>query len=34
MVNISDIACQELDKVLQGEQAKGKSLHVNFMGFG
>lgn len=34
MVTISDMAGQELGKVLQGESAKGKNLFVNFMGYG
>lgn len=34
MITISDMAGQELDKVLQGENAKGKNLFVNFMGYG
>lgn len=34
MVNISDSAGQEINKVLQSEQARGKRLYVNFMGYG
>jgi Fe-S cluster assembly iron-binding protein IscA len=34
MIEISDIACHEINKVLIMEQHKGKSLFVNFMGFG
>jgi hypothetical protein len=34
MVNISDTASQEIGKVLQTDQAQGKSLIVNFMGYG
>ncbi len=34
MVTISEAAGLELNKVLQGDQAKGKGLFVNFMGYG
>jgi hypothetical protein len=34
MVSISDTAGQEISKVLQTDQAKGKVLFVNFMGYG
>jgi hypothetical protein len=34
MVNISESAGQEISKVLQSEQARGKRLYVNFMGYG
>lgn len=34
MVDISNTASQELTKVLEAEQHKGKELFVNFMGFG
>ena len=34
MVTISDLAGQELNKVLQSDNAQGKGLFVNFMGFG
>lgn len=34
MVSISDMASQELQKVLQSDQAKGKGLFVSFMGYG
>ena len=34
MVEISELASNEINKVLDMEQNKGKSLYVNFMGFG
>jgi len=34
MVIISDIAGSEISKVLESEQAQGKALFVNFMGYG
>lgn len=34
MVDITDSASQELDKVLQADQHKGKGLFVSFMGYG
>jgi hypothetical protein len=34
MVTISELASVELNKVLQSDNAKGKSLFVNFMGYG
>ncbi len=34
MVNISDAAGQEIGKVLEMDQAKGKALYVNFVGYG
>jgi Fe-S cluster assembly iron-binding protein IscA len=34
MVEISDPASREINKVLQMEQHKGKGLFINFMGFG
>jgi len=34
MIEISDLARDEINKVLNSEQHKGKSLFVNFMGFG
>ncbi len=34
MIQISDSAGLELEKVLDSEGAKGKGLFVNFMGFG
>jgi hypothetical protein len=34
MISISDTAGQEITKVLQTEQAKGKMIYVSFMGYG
>ncbi len=34
MVNISEIASREINKVLQSDRAKGKRLFVSFMGYG
>ncbi len=34
MVTISELASVELNKVMQSENARGKSLFVNFMGYG
>lgn len=34
MIQISDAAELELDKVLKSDNAKGKELFVNFQGYG
>jgi hypothetical protein len=34
MINITDLAGQELNKVLQSDEHTGKRLFVSFMGYG
>ena len=34
MINISEIASREINKVLRSDRAKGKRLFVSFMGYG
>ena len=34
MITITDAASREINKVLESDQAKGKSLFVSFMGYG